>query len=129
MAIPLVDVIDLNEEEWLHRTLNWFCTNDQRLKQFCRAHEVGVNEKVVVIGRTGRVREIINRGDFVEVVLISFRSTLSWQIMVMAHHEAHSKGEHRAEFRAKKEELEDRRRKYEVRKRKIAARLRKERGR
>jgi hypothetical protein len=128
MAPTLVDVIDLNEEEWLHRTLNWFCTNDARLKQFCRAHEIGEDEKIIVIGRTGRVRELINRGDFIEVILISFRPTLSWQIMVMSHHEQKSKGDHRAQFKSMREGLEDRKKRWESRKRKIAARLRRERG-
>lgn len=92
--MSVISMIDLNADSYKKITLNYFCTDSDRLREFCRRNRINEGESVLILGRSGRVRELIRDRGTYKVVLCEYNhKELSVQVGVLTHYERRMQGE------------------------------------
>ena len=92
--MPVTGMIDLHAGAYKNITLNYFCTDSARLREFCRRNHIEEGESVVILGRSGRVRELIRDKGIIRVVLCEYNHReLGVQVGVLSFYERRMQGE------------------------------------
>jgi len=106
-VITLAESIDLHDFPAV--TLNYFSTNAERLHAWCKKNDIEPGQRVIIVGRSGRVRILEYKvGGWVEVTLVEYNRLLSTQVMIFAHYERQLRGDPRLRIEACRRDLERR---------------------
>lgn len=103
----LVDAVDLHDYPQI--TLNFFSTNAERLHNWCAANDIKPGERIIIVGRSGRVRLLEHKvTGWIEVTLIEYNPLLSTQVQIFAHYERKLRGDGRSRINNCRRDVERR---------------------
>lgn len=103
----LVESIDLHDFPAV--TLNYFSTNAERLHRWCSQNNIEPGQRVIIVGRSGRVRLLeYKQAGWVEVTLVEYNKLLSTQVMIFAHYEKQMRGDPRLRVEVLRRDIERR---------------------